>query len=72
MTKKDKLHKLEIARKISEEASKIFVAMYMAETKMDALKEDFINELWNMSLKDIAEMMDQITTLPKGCQDILK
>lgn len=72
MTKKDKLQKLEIAQKISEKASECFFAMYMIEVQSDGLKEEFIDKLWNMSLKDIAKMLDQIASIPEDCKEILK
>ena len=72
MTKKDKLHKLEVAQKISEKASEIFFAMYMTEIESEGIQENFIDKLWNMSLKDIAKLIDQISSMPEDCNDILK
>ena len=78
MTTKEAQKKLFIAEQVCHFASGFFgvVAEQQKQSKKHILNEDFVSGLWDMSLKEIAHLLDTIKdgggSIPKECRDILK
>ena len=77
MTTKDAYKKIYIAAQICYLANGLFSAISEVQkgSKIHILKEDVVEGLWDMTLKDIAKLLDTINpdggSIPKDCRDIL-
>jgi len=77
MTTKDAYKKIYIAAQICYWANGLFSAISEMQegSNEHILKEDVVEGLWDMTLRDIAKLLDTVNpdggSIPEDCRDIL-
>ena len=77
MTKKESLQKLNVASEICHISSILLtgIAEVQKKNKETIMKDEFLEGLWDMSIKDLAKICDTLNpsggSLPESCKAIL-